>query len=297
MKKTLLHAVKEKDLHKIVRCVKSIFPASVMGNLVFLKNHHRLINYRNPQLLDEKLLILRGGVFRNNDLISRCADKVAVRHYVKECAPGMDRYLVELLGVYSRAEDIDWDNLPNKFVAKCSHGSGYNIVVRDKSDVDRKKVYSKLNYWLDENYGIVSSELQYKKIVPQIVIEKFIEGKNDDLPVDYKFFASRGDVICCLLVTGRGRKVERIYVDTEFRDLNLVNEYTGADYRTLKPDSYEEMIDVARLLSRDFPFVRVDLYDADGKVYFGELTFTPHGCNHDYLSDDAQTWIGMRIRM
>lgn len=297
MSKTLMHALYKKDLHKVARCIKSLFPPVIMGNIVFFKNHHRFINYKNPQLLDEKLLILQGGVYHNNDLICKCADKLAVRHYIEEKAPEMNKYLVELLGVYSRTEDIDWNALPNEFVAKCNHGSGYNIIVKNKAKADQKKIYRKLNYWLDENYGIISSELQYKKIVPQILIEKFLEGKNGALPVDYKFFASRGEVICCLLVTGRDSKEERLYVDTEFNNLDLINEYTGIDYHTLKPDSYDEMIRIAEKLSKDFPFVRVDLYDVEGKIFLGELTFTPHGCNHDYLSDESQRWIGNRIRM
>lgn len=242
-------------------------------------------------------LFFGGGVYKNSNLISQCADKLAVRRYIEACGSGMNKYLIELLGVYSHAEDIEWDLLPNKFVAKCNHGSGYNIIVKDKTTVNRDEICKRLNYWLDENYGILSSELQYKKIIPRIVIEKFIEGENGSLPVDYKFFASRGKVICCLLVTGRENKEERIYVDAEFNDLKLINEYTGDDYHALKPASYDEMLKVAEMLSRDFPFVRVDLYDADGQVYFGELTFTPHGCNHDYLSDDAQMWIGRQIRM
>ncbi len=209
----------------------------------------------------------------------------------------MEKYLIELIGSYSKAEDIDWSILPDRFVIKCNHGSGYNIVVKDKSKADQIKINQQLNYWLEENYGTISSELQYKKIVPQIIIEQFIEGENGSLPVDYKFFTSRGNVICCLVITGRNSKEERILVDRNFDDLNLYNDYSGENYHTLKPESYDEMLRVAETLSKDFPFVRVDLYDADGKVFFGELTFTPHGCNHDYLSDEAQKWIGSKIRM
>lgn len=297
MTKTLKHALGERNFCKVVRCIKSLLPPSITGNLVFFKNHHRFINYKTPQLLDEKLLILRGGVYRNNKLISQCADKFAVRDYIRSCSPEMEKYLINLYGVYSRAEDIDWSRLPNKFVAKCNHGSGYNIVVKDKSKVDRGKLCKRLDYWLDENYGIISSEMQYKRIVPKIVIETFIEGMQEALPIDYKFFASRGEVICCLVVIGRGVKVERIFVDAKFNDLNLFNGYTGSDYHMLKPDSYDEMIEAAEKLSKKFPFVRVDLYDTDGKIFFGELTFTPNGCIHDYLSDEAQRWIGKKIRM
>lgn len=297
MKKTLVHALKEKNIHKVMRCIKSIFPLIITGNLVFFKNHHRFIDYKNPQLLDEKLLILQSKTYYNNALICQCADKLAVRDYIKNCAPGMNKYLVELLGVYSKAEEIDWDILPDRFVAKCNHGSGYNIVVKNKARADREKICKKLDYWLDENYGIISSELQYKRIIPKIMIEKFIGDKNGGLPVDYKFFASHGEVICCLLVTGRESREERLYVDSEFHNLNLVNEYTGSDYYNLKPKSFDEMIMFSKLISKNFPFVRVDLYDVDGKVFFGELTFTPHGCNHDYLSDEAQKWIGRKIKI
>ena len=236
-------------------------------------------------------------MYQDNDLISQCADKLAVRNYIENLNPIMKKYLIELIGIYSKAEDINWNVLPNKFVIKCNHGCGYNIIVKDKTEEDKKAICRQLNYWLEENYGIISSELHYKKIVPQIIIEKFIEGKDGSLPIDYKFFVSRGKAICCLLIVGRDTVKQRIFVDEKFDDLKLVNEYSGDDYHTLKPQSYDEMISVAKILGENFPFVRVDLYDTDGRVYFGELTFTPHGCNHDYLSYEAQKWIGDQIKM
>lgn len=289
------HCLEKKQYKGVLRCIKSIFPPSLTGSLVFYKNHHRKINYTAPELLDEKLLILREKQYHKNPLITQCSDKYAVREYIE--SKGCGSTLNDLIGVYSSVDEIDWDALPNQFAIKCTHGSGYNIIVSNKSKENKTDIFRQLNYWMAENYAVISSEQQYYNIPPRIIIEKYLQSEDGKLPVDYKFFSSRGKVICCLLVTGRENKIERIYVDKAFHNLNLVNEYTGKDYTALKPESFDEMVQISQKLSRDFPFVRVDLYDLDGKVIFGELTFTPHGCNHEYLSDDAQKWIGGQITL
>lgn len=289
------HCLDKKNYKGVVRCIKSMFPPKLTGNLVFIKNHHRKINYKNPTLLDEKLLILREKEYYKNNLITQCSDKYAARKYIE--SKGYSDILNDLIGVYSSVNEIDWDTLPQQFAIKCTHGSGYNIIVRNKNKEDKDQIFKQLNFWMKENYAIISSELHYYNITPKIIIEKFLQDKNGKLPTDYKFFASKGKVICCLLISGRENKLERIYVDESFYNLKLVSEYTGKDYTLLKPDSFDKMIEISKNLSKDFSFVRVDLYDVDGQVVFGELTFTPHGCNHEYLSDTAQTWIGKQITL
>lgn len=287
------HLVRKKEFKGIARCLKSIFPPRFSENIVFKKNHGRWINYSNPKLLDEKLLILRGKEYYKNPLITKCADKYAVREYIK--SKGYSTILTNIIDVCESTKEIDWDKLPKKFVMKCNHGSGYNIIVKDKSNINKNEVISRLNYWMKENYAVISAENQYSKIPRKIIIEEFIETDTGELPIDYKFFCSRGNFICALIITGREGKQERIYVDENFKDLHLIDEYTGDDYTDLMPKSFYEMIKISKVLSEDFPFVRVDLYNAYGKAIFGELTFTPHGCNHDYLSKKSQKWIGNRI--
>lgn len=287
------HLIEQKQYNSILRCIKSIFHPRISENLVFRKNHGRWINYSNPKLLDEKLLILRGGEYYKNKLITQCADKYAVREYIQN--KGYSHILTNMISVHESTEEIEWDKLPSKFVLKCNHGSGYNIIVTNKNNINKHKVIKQLEYWMKENFAVMSGEEQYKKIPRKIIIEEFLDTKTGELPIDYKFFCSRGNIICALIITGRGNSQERIYVDEDFKDLHLVDEYTGEDYLHLKPKSFSNMIEISKELSKDFPFVRVDLYDVCGKVVFGELTFTPHGCNHNYLSEESQVWMGSQI--
>ena len=205
--------------------------------------------------------------------------------------------LNQIYGVFLNANEINWDIFPVSFVVKCNHGSGYNIIVKDKNKFNYSDAIKKLNYWMKEDFGIISSELQYKNIPRKIIVEKYIPSVDSSVPIDYKFFCSKGNVICCLVVLGRDKEEKRIYVDKDFNDLKFVDEYRGTDYKRFKPKSYSQMIDVASSLSKDFPFVRVDLYDLQGSILFGELTFTPHGCIHKYLPIEAQKWIGSFIQL
>lgn len=293
----MLHEIKwciqNKNGSKLKNCFKSILPQKIVSNIVFLKHHRRTIDYKNPTLLDEKLLILKDGAYRNNAHITQCADKLAVREYIKE--KGIADILVGLVGSYDSVHEIDWDALPNKFAIKCNHGSGYNVIVTDKQAVSKEDVYEQLAQWMQQDYATVSAELHYRGIKRKIIAEEYIETESGKFPADYKFFASRGNVICLLLIADRGTNKRRVYLDKDFNDLHLVDEYQEDDYKKYKPAGFSKMIEVAKLLSEDFPFVRVDLYDKDGQVLFGELTFTPHGCCHDYLDDAAQEWIGEKI--
>lgn len=295
MIREIITCLKTNNYKGLIRCVKSVMPKHVVNNIVFFHHYHRFIRYNSPEFLDEKLLILSEGAYKNNKLIIQCSDKYAVRQYVQD--KGLGHILNELIGAYDSVNEIHWKELPSSFAIKCNHGCGYNIIIRNKQEIDKQDVFCKLEAWMKEDYSILSAESHYHTIPHKIIIEKFIETKNGDLPIDYKFFSSRGKVICALIFTGRDDKPERIYVDEKFEDLELINEYTGSNYKNLKPRSFEEMVKIAQILSADFPFVRVDLYDQNGKVLFGELTFTPHGCIHDYLDKNAQQWIGSRISL
>lgn len=291
----VLYCLKTGDVRKLKNCFKSILPDRYVSNAVFKKHHNRRIDEQNPTLLDEKLLILKDGLYRNNTLVTNCTDKYEVREYVR--SKGYGDALVRLIGSYRSTDEIDWDALPDKFVLKCNHGSGYNIIVTDKKTTDRKEAYRQLRAWMKQDYATISAEHHYHDISHRILIEEYIQTKAGKFPVDYKFFCSRGKVICMLLVAGRGTKKVRVYVDRDFRDLQLIDEYRDGNLESLRPASFDRMIGMAEKLSEDFPLVRVDLYDRDGEVLFGELTFTPHGCCHDYLDEKAQKWIGDRVTL
>lgn len=285
----------EKNYKKLKNCFKSVLPQKIVSNIVFLKHNKRLINYKNPITMDEKLLILKDGHYKRNSLITLCTDKFAVRKYISQ--KGYDDILVKLIATYTEVKDIEWDMLPDKFAMKCNHGSGYNVIVTEKKQANKKEIYKKIERWMKQDYAVVSSEHHYRDIPRRIIVEEFIENKMGSFPIDYKFFASRGKIIALLIITDRDKKKNRVYLDEQFNRLNFGDNIQDMEYLKLKPASFNRMLEIARKLSEDFPFVRVDLYDKDGKVLFGELTFTPHGCCHDYLSNEAQEWMGSKIQL
>lgn len=291
----IVHIIQEKKYSALLKCAESVLPKKMIENVSFFKHEGRFINFSNPQTFDEILHILKCREYLNNELVTICTDKVLARSYVRE--KGLESILNEIYFNCSSTADIPWDNLPSSFAMKCNHGCGYNIIVRDKNELNVNLVKSKLDYWMEENYGIRSGEYHYKNIKPQILCEKYIGDSKGNLPIDYKFFCSRGKVICVLVIVGRGKKVERVFVDKNFDDMNFVHEYSGQELVNMKTECFDRMIDIAECLSMDFPFVRVDLYDINGSVVFGELTFSPHGCYHEYLNSDIQKWIAKQITL
>lgn len=280
------------NLRTMKNRLKSVLPKRLNSQIVFYKNHHRFINAKAPELLDEKLLLLMEQ-YADDPHIKSLVDKYAVRSYLEKA--GYASLLNELYQVCDSPEEINWGRLPDKYVVKCNHGSGYNIIVQDASRLDRDDAMRKLKKWMSEDYGRVSGERQYCGIPRKILVEKYLESKDGHFPPDYKFFVSYGKVLGCLLVVERDTARKLIYVDTDFNDLGFMHEYTKPDYKKFKPASWEQQVKVAAQLGKDFPLVRVDLYDQDGKILFGELTFTSNGGICNYFSMEGQKYIGRRI--
>ena len=235
--------------------------------------HHKL-NLDNPVRYTEKLQYLRLYVYPKMDLASQVAGRVGVREYVKE--KGFESLLIPCLGVYDRFEDIDFDKLPNRFVMKASHASGWNILVRDKSKLDIEEARKKFHKWLKKDYGKMTVEPHYSKIKPQIIIEEFLGGI-EHLPIEYKIHVFNGVAKNLYVVTGRGEDIRytQLYADWTPFDGSQFNGWKKADEIPAKPKDFDEMLRVAEVLASPFPFVRVDLYEIDGKIYFSEMTLTP----------------------
>lgn len=269
------------------------------SNYLFRERFGRNINFKNPQYLDDKLMCLKFGLYKDNQQIADLADKIKVRDYVKKC--GLSEILVPEIAEYRSTDEIVWDELPDQFVLKCNHGCGYNIIVDDKRKFEESQVKAKLNRWMKEKYGGFTAEIHYRRIKPGIICEKFIEGLGSygSLPVDYKFFCLNGRVECILVVAGRGddHTIQRFFVDRDFQLLNICGEKMGKnfEYRPLRPVCLEKMAEAAEKLSAPFPFVRVDLYNSNGNVLFGEMTFTPMGCVNGYITDEGEKWLGDKL--
>lgn len=235
--------------------------------------HHKL-NFANPIRYTEKLQYLRYYVYPKNPLVSKCAGRVGAREYLKEL--NLDKYLIPIYGIYDKFEDINFDTLPNQFVMKCSHGCAMNYICYDKSRIDFKSLKRQFNKWLHTNYGKKTVELHYSPIKPQIIIEKLLLEDNH-LPIEYKIHVYNGKAKNLYVVTNRGKDIRytNYYIDWTSFDGSQFNGWKKSDTPINKPENFDEMVKISELLAGNFPFVRVDLYNINGAIYFGEMTFTP----------------------
>lgn len=267
--------------NKLKRCValslrgiiKKISPVTYVKLQYKYITHHKL-NLKNPLRYTEKLQYLRLFVYPKMPLVSKCASRDGVREYIKDLK--LEKYLIPDYGVYDRFEDIDFDKLPNQFVLKCTHASAFNEIVLDKNKFDKEKSRKQFHKWLNTNYGNKTIEKHYSSIKPRILIEKYI-GELDNLPLEYKIHVFNGKARSLYVVSGRKKDIRynNYYIDWTPFDGSQFNGWKKTDYIIKKPDNFDEMVALAETLAKDFPFVRVDLYDINGKIYFSEMTFTP----------------------
>ncbi len=241
----------------------------------YQKNTGKKCDLRNPRSFSEK--IQWSKLYRRDELITRLSDKLEARDWAGNKIG--NEFIVPLIGdVYSSAEEIDVTNMPDSFVIKANHGSGFNVIVRDKNRIDWDKTKILLNGYLKKNFAFYAMELQYKDITPKLYCEKFlIEPHSEDLP-DYKFFCFNGKVFCSYTMVDYQFDHSNGKLGFFDRDYNLMP-YYRKDFERIerqinKPKNYEKMVEIAEILSKDFSHVRVDLYNIDGDIYFGEMTFS-----------------------
>ncbi len=262
----------------------------------YLSCTHQRLNLRRPKTYNEKMQWLK--LYDSTPLKTRLADKYLVRQWVRDKIGGS--YLIPLLGVYNRFEDIDFRRLPKRFVIKCNHGCQYNIIVKDKSKLDLADVKAKLDTWMRENFAFHSGlELHYRDIKPRIIIEQFIENKAAGDLYDYKFWCFNGRVAYIQFLSERNIDgLKMAFYDRQWRKQDFVYSYP-LDKKTMpRPDNLDEMIALAEKLSGDFGHVRVDFYRLDdGRVYFGEMTFTSASGGMKWSSEAVNRRFGDMIKL
>lgn len=236
----------------------------------FKKRLNRTLKLDNPILYNDKLQWLK--LYWRDDLAAICADKYEVRNFVEEKIG--KEYLNEFYGVYDSFSSIDFDSLPTQFVLKGTHGSGFNIICRDKTKFDYKQAKEKLNIWLKINYFYKGREWVYQSIKPRIISEKYLCDDNGNPPMDYKIYCFNGIPQLVQVDIDRFGKHKQNFYDCEwnFRDVHIWCD-NEKDFIIKKPINFEKMIEFSKILSYPFPHVRVDFYNLNGKILFGELTF------------------------
>lgn len=243
----------------------------------FLKIMFRLkvgypLNLDNPKTFNEKIQWLK--LHDRNPLYTQLVDKYEVRQYVKEKIG--EEFLIPLLGVWDNFDDIDFAALPNQFVLKCTHDSGGLVICKDKSKLDINAARKKINNCMKRNYYWALREWPYKNVKPRIVAEKYMEDEPGKGLKDYKFFCFDGIVKAMFVATDReAHQTKFDFFDENFNHLPIKQHYpNNTEARLVKPAGFEQMKLLASKLTDGFPQCRADFYDINGKVYFGELTFS-----------------------
>ena len=253
----------------------------------------RRLNLKNPQRFTEKLQWYK--LYYRDPLMKQCVNKYTVRDYVKQ--KGLEEILVPLYGHYARPEEIDLDALPERFVLKKQHGGGGHDVIlcTDKSKLQRENLLSQLAIRVDRVPGGGGGrEWAYWDMETGIVAEELLENaQNPEAGVDdYKFFCYDGKAEYLVVDTDRFIGHKRNFYDREWNNLHVTSDCPACDREIEKPENFERMLEIAEILSRDFPFVRVDLYNISGRICFGELTFYPWSGYVQFRPDEADYLLG-----
>lgn len=275
-----------------------------MPDATYLKIQYRLkmgkkLNLKAPELMSEKLQWLK--IHDRKPEYTMLADKYLVREHIAEVI-GED-HLIPLLGVWEDPDSIDFDKLPDQFVLKCNHDSGGVVICREKSKLDQEAARKKLKERLGRVYCWGNREWPYQNIPRKVICEKYMtdsEGKSD--LTDYKFYCCNGVADCVVACVERASGDPKFYFFDQDWKLLRYNEHSKAapeGCTVPRPDNLEEMFEAANKLasSVDCPFLRVDLYSIEGKMYFGELTFFPHSGMDTELLPEIDRYFGDKIRL
>ncbi|MBQ4597483.1 MAG: hypothetical protein IJB12_03700 [Methanocorpusculum sp.] len=302
----------QKYLNASLRLIKNpylIYP--YLGNLGFLnwlpdaaylKGCFRAtmgykLDLENPKTFNEKLQWLK--LYDRNPAYTQMVDKYAVREYIKNTIG--EEYLIPLLGVWDSFDEIDFDKLPNQFVLKTNHDSGTVVICKDKKtfDVDaaRKRINKRINY----NYYNLWREWPYKNVKPKIIAERFMSSPGADDLTDYKFMCFNGRVKCEFTCTNR-RSTEGLNVtffDTDWNILPFERHYPADKNEIEKPAMFSEMLSLSEVIAKDLKcsFVRIDFYEIEGKIYFGEFTLYPGAGMEEFTPIEWDSTLGSWIEL
>lgn len=245
-----------------------------MDDEAYLKRKYKAcmgkeIHLDSPQTFNEKLQWLK--LYDRKPEYTTMVDKYAVKMYVADIIG--EKYIIPTLGVWNHFDEIDFDKLPNQFVLKCTHDSGGIVICKDKNKLDLKSAKKKIEKSLKQNYYWSGREWPYKDVKPRIIAEEYMIDESGYELKDYKFFCFNGEPKMMFIATDRGSDTKFDFYDMEFNHLPFTNGHPNANKQIKKPKNYSTMLALSAKLSFGIPHVRVDFYNINGKIYFGELTF------------------------
>lgn len=261
--------IKNRELRLQLIKLLSFVPSAPYLKMVYRIKTGEKLHLKNPVGFNEKLNWLKLNHIHPE--YTQLVDKLAVRDYIREKI-GED-YLFPLLGSWDSFDDIDFDALPDKFVLKCNHDSGSVKLITDKSKMDKAALKAFFERRLAMNAYCLGREYPYKDVPPKMMAEAFMEAPDGGGINDYKFFCFQGKPKLLFVATDRATDVRFDFFDMDFQHLDIVNIHEQSGKEIQKPSCFEEMKSLAETLSQGMEFVRIDLYEIGGRVYFGEFTF------------------------
>ncbi|WP_372663125.1 ATP-grasp fold amidoligase family protein [Cohnella sp.] len=253
------------------------------------------LNLNKPKSFNEKLQWLK--LYDRNPIYTQLVDKYEVRRYITNVIG--EKYLIPLLGVYNDFDEIDIEKLPEAFVLKCTHDSGGLLICKDKKSLDLEEAKVKFNRWLKRNFYFNSREWPYKNVEPRIICEEFKLDESSTELKDYKFMCFNGEAKCLFVCLNRnspnGLNVD--FYDMDWNPMPFERHYLNSKSIINKPKNFKKMVEFAEKLSKNIPFVRVDFYEINGNLFFGELTFYPGSGYEKFKPESFDYLLGSWIEL
>lgn len=282
--------------------IKAKYLLRFLPDILYLKLYFylalkRKLDIENPITFNEKIQWLKFN--DRNPLYSLVSDKLAVREYVRNKI-GED-YLIPLIGYWKKFNEINFQELPVQFVLKCNHDSGGVIICKDKLKLNLLKAKKKIENSLKRKFFYIGREWQYKNIKPLIICEELLLDKDGNPPADYKISCFDGKVDNIMVCTGRFSKegVKFYFFDKnwDFLRYNKGDDKLPINFTIEKPKNLEKMLEIAEVLSEDFRYARIDLYNLNGKIYFSEITLSPCSGFDTDITYETDKLLGKKIKI
>lgn len=280
-----------KNLNKVIPdSIFRLIPDKLYVKFLYFYSYGKFPDLKNPKTFDEKLQWYK--LYYRKPEMTMLADKYEVRKYIK--SKNLGHILNELYFVKDKLEIDDFNGLPDSYVIKTTHGCGMNVI-KDTSDrKDITRIVKLVNKWLKKSQYYHGREWVYKNIKPQVICEKHLKNEEFGELIDYKFYCFSGKPDVVFACAGRFSEDGVGYnaYDMDWNQIIVYKGKPGVDIKFEKPDNFDEMVEIAKVLSGDYPFIRVDLYSINGKTYFGELTFFPDSGIVPFTPDEYNYYLG-----
>ena len=261
--------------------------------LKYFSRFGKKLDLKNPKTFNEKLQWLK--LNDRKSIYTTMVDKYDVKNYVSKIIG--EEYIIPTIGVWNHFDDIDFSKLPNQFVLKCTHDSGGICIVKNKNTINKKKLKKYFDKQLKKNYYLSGREWPYKNMIPRIIAEPYLEDKKYKELRDYKFFIFNNKLALWFICSNRKNRVKFTFFDSNKNFLNIKQCNALNDPNVELPINYKKMVELAEKLSHNTIQVRIDFYEVNGKIYFGEFTFFDSSGFGEFKPDEWDLKIGNMLKL